>query len=46
MGGWCKFRDFVPLLASRYLPLGVNGLLYSACVFGIMLYESEIERAN
>ena len=36
----------MPLLACRYLPLGVNGLLYSACVFGIMLYESEIESAN
>ena len=36
----------MPLLASRYLPLGVKGLLYSACVCSIMLYESEIERAN
>ena len=24
-GGWCKFRDLVPLLASRDLPLGARG---------------------
>ena len=27
---WTKFRDLVPLLASRYLPIGAKGRLYSA----------------
>ena len=38
--GWCKFRDFVPLLASMDLPLGAKSRSYSACVRCVMLYES------
>ena len=36
--GWCKLRDLVPLLASRGLPLGAEGRLYSAGVCSLMLY--------
>ena len=31
----------MPLLASRVLPLGAKGRLYSGCVLSIMLYGSE-----
>ena len=36
--GWSKFRDLVPLLASKSLPLGAKGRLYSAYVGSVMLY--------
>ena len=36
-----KFRDFVPLFASRGLPLEAKGRLYSMCVRSVMLYGSE-----
>ena len=36
--GWCKLKDLVLLLASRYLALGAKGRLYSACVRSVMLY--------
>ena len=36
-----KFRDLVPLLASRILPLGAKGKLYSTCAGSVMLYASE-----
>ena len=39
--GYCKFRDSLPLVASRGLPLGAKGRLYSACVHSVMLYGSE-----
>ena len=39
--GRSKFRDLVPLLASKGLPLGAKDRLYSAYVPSIMLYESE-----
>ena len=39
--GWSKFRDLIPLLANRALPLGAKGRLYSACVRSIMLFGSE-----
>ena len=38
--GLSKFRDLVPLLTSRGLPLGEKGK-YSACVRSVMLYRSE-----
>ena len=36
-----KFRDLVPLLASRSLPLGKRGRVYSACKHYVMIYGSE-----
>lgn len=41
ISGWSKFRDLVPLLASRGLPLRAKVRLYSACVGSIRLYGSE-----
>ena len=41
MSGWSKFRDLVPLLPSRGLPLGTKGRFYPECVCSIMLFESE-----
>ena len=38
-GGWRKFRDSVPLLASR--GLRAKGGLYSACVHSVMVYGSQ-----
>ena len=38
---WCKFRDLVTLLATRGLPLGEKGRLYSACARSVMLYGTE-----
>ena len=38
--GGSKFRDLVPLLATRGLLLAAKGRLYSACGHSIMLYES------
>ena len=39
--GWCKFKDLVPLLASRGLPLEAKGRLCSTFVRSVMLYEIE-----
>ena len=36
--GQNKFRDALSLLASRRLPLGAKGTLYSARVRGVMFY--------
>ena len=38
---WSKFRDLVPLLASRSLPLLAKCKLYSACVVSDILYGGE-----
>ena len=40
--GWRKFRDFVPFLASRGLPLGAKGRLNTLHLYvALMLYGSE-----
>ena len=39
--GWSKFRELVPLLASKGLSLASKGRLYQACVRSVMLYASE-----
>ena len=38
--GWSKFRELLPLLTSRALPLLTNGRVYQACVCSVM-YGSE-----
>ena len=38
---WSKFRDFLPLLTSRALPLSTKGRVYQACVCSVMMYGSE-----
>ena len=40
--GWNKFRQLVPLLASKDTSLIVRGRLYSSCVRSSMLHGSEI----
>ena len=39
--GWSKFRELLPLLASRALPLSTKGRVYQACVRSVMMYGSE-----
>jgi len=39
--GWNKFRQLVPLLANRDIPLIRRGRLYSSCVRSSMLHRSE-----
>ena len=39
--GWNRFRELVPLLASKGLSLAAKGRLYQACVRSVMLYASE-----
>ena len=40
--GWRKFRELLPLLASRGTSLQLKGKLYAACLRSIMmLYSSE-----
>ena len=39
--GWCKFRDLLPFLASRDLPLEAKGRSYSACVRSVIHYGRE-----
>ena len=39
--GWNKFRELVPLLASKGLSLAAKGRLFQACVRSVMLYASE-----
>ena len=41
--GWIKFRDLLPLLATRGLPLGAKCRLYSGCVHIVMLDRSKSE---
>jgi len=38
---WHKFRELLPLLTSRTLPLRTKGRLYNACVRSVLLYGSE-----
>ena len=40
--GWSKFRELLPLLTSKALPLSTKGRVYQACVHSVMMYESEI----
>ena len=39
--GWAKFRELLPLLASKGLSLRVKGRLYDACVRTAMLHGCE-----
>jgi len=39
--GWNKFRQLVPLLTNRDIPLITRGRLYSSCVRSSMLHRSE-----
>ena len=39
--GWSKFRELLPLLTSRALPLSTKGRVYQACVHSVMMYGSE-----
>lgn len=39
--GWSKFREFLPLLATKGFSLKVKGRLYDACVQTTMLHGSE-----
>ena len=39
--GWKKFRDLLPLLTMKTVPLKVRGELYKTCVRPVMLYGSE-----
>ena len=36
--GWKKFRELLPLLATKAISLKVKGELYAACVRSVMLY--------
>ena len=38
--GWSKFRELLPLLTSRALPLSTKGRVYQVCVRSVM-YGSE-----
>ena len=42
-GGRCKFRDLVPLLSSRALPLGAKVRLYSAFVRRVCYLEVRLD---
>ena len=39
--GWMKFRELLPFLTSRALPLGTKGRVYASCVRSSMTYGSE-----
>ena len=39
--GWNKFRELLPLLASRGLPLISKEKVFQACVHSVILYGSE-----
>ena len=39
--GWNKFRQLVPLLTNKDVPLIIRGRLYSSCVRSSMLHGSE-----
>ena len=36
--GWSKFRELLPLLTSKALPLLTKGRVYQACVRSVMMY--------
>ena len=38
---WGKFRQVLPLLTNRYLPLLTRGKVYSSCVRSVMLHAAE-----
>ena len=38
---WGKFRELLPLLTNRHLPLTTRGRVYSACIRSVMLYGTE-----
>ena len=38
---WGKFRQLLPLLTNRHLPLQTRGKVYSSCVRSVMLHEAE-----
>ena len=40
--GWIKFRELLPFLTSRALPLEMKGQVYTSYVRSSMTYESEI----
>ena len=37
----CKFRQLLPLLTNRHLPLLTRGKVYSSCVRSVMLHAAE-----
>ena len=39
--GWKKFREILPLLTSKSIPIKIRGQLYDTCVRSVMLYGSE-----
>ena len=39
--GWSKFRELLPLVTSRALPLLTKGRVYQAHVRSVMMYGSE-----
>ena len=39
--GWSKFRELLPLLTSRALPLSTKGRVYQACVRSVVMYGSD-----
>ena len=38
---WGKFKQLLPLLTSRALPLNIRGKVYKSCVRSVMLHGSE-----
>ena len=38
---WGKFRELLPLLTNKHLPLATRGRVFSACVRSVMVYGSE-----
>ena len=38
---WGKFRQLLPLLTNRHLPLLTRGKVYSSCVRSVMLHAAE-----
>ena len=38
---WSKFRQLLPLLTNRHLPLLTRGKVYSSCVRSVMLHAAE-----
>ena len=38
---WGKFRQLLPLLTKRHLPLLTRGKVYSSCVRSVMLHAAE-----
>ena len=43
---WGKFRELLPLLTNRHLPLNTRGRVYSTCVRSVMLYGTETWAAS